>query len=69
MAEAELVCDRVALLHRGRLLACDTVAGLRARFARPTLAEAFLTAIEQADAPDVTSSGAASGARDDEGDA
>lgn len=49
MAEAELVCDRVALVHRGRLLAEGTVPDLRARFGRDTLAGAFLAAIEAAD--------------------
>ena len=52
MAEAELVCDRVVLLHRGRAIAEGTVPALRDRFGRPTLAESFLAAIEAADAGD-----------------
>jgi sodium transport system ATP-binding protein len=30
MSEAEKLCDRIAILHRGRILACDTLEGLRA---------------------------------------
>jgi sodium transport system ATP-binding protein len=29
MSEAEKLCDRIAILHRGRILACDTLEGLR----------------------------------------
>ena len=29
MSEAERLCDRVAIIHGGRILACDTLAGLR----------------------------------------
>jgi ABC-type multidrug transport system ATPase subunit len=29
MSEAEALCDRLAILHQGRLLACGTVAELR----------------------------------------
>jgi sodium transport system ATP-binding protein len=43
LAEAELLCDRVGLLHRGRLLAEDTPAQLRARAGgASSLEEAFL---------------------------
>lgn len=34
MSEVERVCTRVAVLHRGRLIRVDTVAGLRARAIR-----------------------------------
>ncbi|MGH7507779.1 MAG: ABC transporter ATP-binding protein, partial [Longimicrobiales bacterium] len=30
MSEAEKLCDRIAILHSGRILACDTLDGLRA---------------------------------------
>jgi sodium transport system ATP-binding protein len=53
MAEAELVCDRIVLLHRGRAIAEGTVRALRARFDRDTLAEAFLAAIALADGENV----------------
>ena len=29
MSEAEKLCDRIAIIHNGRLLACDTLDGLR----------------------------------------
>jgi sodium transport system ATP-binding protein len=29
MSEAERLCDRIAIIHNGRILACDTLAGLR----------------------------------------
>jgi len=29
MSEAEKLCDRIAIIHGGRVLACDTLAGLR----------------------------------------
>jgi sodium transport system ATP-binding protein len=43
LAEAELLCDRIGLLHRGRMLAEDTPEGLRARAGgASSLEEAFL---------------------------
>jgi sodium transport system ATP-binding protein len=43
LAEAELLCDRIGLLHRGRMLAEGTPADLRARVGdAPSLEEAFL---------------------------
>ena len=43
LAEAELLCDRIGLLHRGRLLAEGTPAALRgAADDAPSLEEAFL---------------------------
>ena len=53
LAEAELLCDRIGLLHRGRLLAEGTPAALRAAAGdAPSLEEAFLrlVAAEAADA-------------------
>jgi sodium transport system ATP-binding protein len=29
MSEAEKLCDRIAILHAGRILACDSLDGLR----------------------------------------
>src|SRR6185295_10643238 len=29
MSEAERLCDRIAIIHSGRILACDTLEGLR----------------------------------------
>jgi sodium transport system ATP-binding protein len=43
LAEAELLCDRIGLLHRGRLLAEGSPAALRARAGgASSLEEAFL---------------------------
>ncbi|GIE98743.1 ABC transporter ATP-binding protein [Paractinoplanes rishiriensis] len=42
MEEVERLCDRVALLDHGRLLALDTPAALAAQTGRDTLDEAFL---------------------------
>ena len=43
LAEAELLCDRIGLLHRGRLLAEGSPADLRARAGgASSLEEAFL---------------------------
>jgi ABC-2 type transport system ATP-binding protein len=41
--EAETLCDRVAVLNRGRLLAVDTPAALRQRAGTATLEDAFLS--------------------------
>ncbi|MFT3960468.1 ABC transporter ATP-binding protein [Propionivibrio sp.] len=40
--EAEALCDRVAILRRGRVVAQGTPAALRARYALPTLEEVVL---------------------------
>jgi sodium transport system ATP-binding protein len=51
LAEAELLCDRIGLLHQGRLLAEGTPAALRAAAGdAPSLEEAFLRLVP-ADAP------------------
>jgi len=42
MEEAQRLCDRVAIIDRGRLLAMDTVEGLIAQHAGPSLVEARL---------------------------
>jgi ABC-2 type transport system ATP-binding protein len=44
MAEAEALADRVGILDRGRLLALEAPAALRARYAADTLEDAFLAA-------------------------
>ena len=43
LAEAELLCDRIGLLFRGRLLREGTPTALRAEAGTATLEEAFLT--------------------------
>jgi ABC-2 type transport system ATP-binding protein len=48
MAEADALCDRVAILEKGRLAALDTVAGLKQRYGaeigsgNPSLEEIFI---------------------------
>jgi sodium transport system ATP-binding protein len=42
MSEVEKLCDRVAILHGGRVLACDTIEGLRASTGRHYLEDIFV---------------------------
>jgi sodium transport system ATP-binding protein len=51
LAEAELLCDRIGLLHRGRLLREGTPAELRAEAGAGSLEEAFLTLVERLEGP------------------
>ncbi len=46
LAEAELLCDRIGLLFRGRLLREGTPAGIRAESHTATLEEAFLRLVD-----------------------
>ena len=51
LAEAELMCDRIGLLHRGRLIAEGTPSALRAAADdAPSLEEAFLRLVEAMEA-------------------
>ena len=43
-----LRCDRISLMHAGKVLACDTPAALQQQFAGDTLEDAFVTCLEQA---------------------
>lgn len=45
LTEAELLCDRIGLMHRGRLLAIGTTADLCARTATTNLQDAFLALV------------------------
>ena len=47
MNEAER-CDRISLMHAGRVLVSDTPAGLREKRGSPTLEEAFISYLEEA---------------------
>ena len=47
MAEAELLCDRIGLVHEGQLLTEETPAELRERMEARSLEEAFLKLIDQ----------------------
>jgi len=50
MREAEKLCDRVAILHRGKLLAEGGLDELRARHGEPDLEELFFQLIQNHDA-------------------
>ena len=50
MGEAELVCDRVLLLHRGKIVSAGTIAEVCERTGARTLTEAFLRRIDELDA-------------------
>ena len=41
-------CDRISLMHAGKVLACDTPAALQQQFKGDTLEAAFVTCLEQA---------------------
>ena len=42
MSEAEKLCDRIAIIHNGRILACDTLEGLRAITGQHYLEDIFV---------------------------
>ena len=42
MSEAEQLCDRIAIIHNGRILACDTLDGLRRITGKHYLEEIFV---------------------------
>jgi sodium transport system ATP-binding protein len=42
MSEAERLCDRIAIIHGGHILACDTLAGLRASTNQHYLEDIFV---------------------------
>ncbi len=50
MSEAERLCDRIAIIHRGRIHACDTLDRLRAATGRHYLEDIFVHYVEQAGA-------------------
>jgi sodium transport system ATP-binding protein len=45
MREVERLCDRVAIINRGKVLACETLAELRKRHDQPDLEELFFTLV------------------------
>ncbi len=51
MHEAEKLCTRVAVVHKGRLQAQGEIVGLLERFRQPNLEELFFTLVEQSGAP------------------
>jgi sodium transport system ATP-binding protein len=50
MSEVEKLCDRVGIIHGGRLLAEGTLAELRARFEENDVEEIFVKAIGEKEA-------------------
>jgi sodium transport system ATP-binding protein len=50
MSEAERLCDRIAIIHRGRIHACDTLDALRAATGKRYLEDIFVHYVEQAGA-------------------
>lgn len=47
MTEAERLCDRIALIHEGHILATDTLAGLCAATGADNLQDAFLALVDR----------------------
>jgi sodium transport system ATP-binding protein len=47
MSEVDELCDRVAVLYRGKIVAADTVAGLKAAADAPDLEAAFFTLVRR----------------------
>jgi sodium transport system ATP-binding protein len=47
MTEAEILCDRVAIIHNGKILDCDTLRGLSAKTGKQTLVDVFFHLIQQ----------------------
>ena len=46
MSEAERLCDRIAIIHGGRILACDTLEGLRAATKQHYLEDIFVSYVK-----------------------
>jgi sodium transport system ATP-binding protein len=46
MSEAERLCDRIAIIHGGRILACDTLEGLRAATQQHYLEDIFVSYVK-----------------------
>ena len=47
MSEAEKLCDRIAVIHRGRILACGTLDALREQSGQRYLEEIFVWLLDQ----------------------
>jgi sodium transport system ATP-binding protein len=48
MSEAERLCDRIAIIHRGRIHACDTLDALRTATGERYLEDIFIHYVDQA---------------------
>jgi sodium transport system ATP-binding protein len=49
MREVEKLCDRVAIMHRGRILVCGTLAELRSKYGQEDLEELFFQLVGEGD--------------------
>jgi sodium transport system ATP-binding protein len=49
MREAEKLCDRIAILHRGRILTCGTLSELQERHGQKDLEELFFSLVSEQD--------------------
>ena len=47
MTEAEILCDRIAVIHDGRILALDTLENLKSSTGRGSLVDVFFFLVEQ----------------------
>ena len=47
MTEAEILCDRLAIIHNGKILECDTLEGLKAKTGRGSLVDVFFDLVQQ----------------------
>jgi sodium transport system ATP-binding protein len=54
MSEAETLCDRAAILHMGRVIACDSADALRALTPAGTLEECFFSLTRAAELQDAS---------------
>jgi ABC-type multidrug transport system ATPase subunit len=48
MSEAEKLCDRIAIIHRGKIHACDTLANLRTATGQHYLEAIFVFFVQRA---------------------
>ncbi|MEG2195622.1 MAG: ATP-binding cassette domain-containing protein [Terrisporobacter sp.] len=46
MSEVEKLCDRIAIIHKGKLITVDTIEGLKVKYASKNLEDIFTTLIE-----------------------
>jgi sodium transport system ATP-binding protein len=49
MREVEKLCDRIAVIHKGKILALGSVRELHERYGQPDLEEMFFDLISQHD--------------------
>ena len=47
MSEAEKLCDRIAVIHRGQILACGTLDELREQSSQRYLEDIFVWVLDQ----------------------